>query len=159
MLTYELSEWADDDKAPFAAMIGMSGWLPFYKSIQKDMRSPKDVEANADSTQEKAEASDVDKQTQTLNNLRELIDLPALSSSDFSGLKTPVFIGHGTADPKVPSRNGEIAVTSLRELGMDVKWFPYENFGHWIQEPDEVNDMIDFLRGKAEVEVVGSKEK
>ena len=158
MLTFELSGFADDDKAPFAAMIGMSGWLPFYRSIRKNLPSPTDSDIGLDSTVKRG-VIDTSTYTAILDDLRQLVDLPKLSSTDLSSLKTPVFIGHGAADPKVPPKNGEIAVASLRELGMSVRWYVYENFGHWIQEPDEVNDMIDFLKERAEVEVVGRKEE
>ena len=159
MLTFEAADLADDDKAPFAAMVGMSGWLPFYKSIQKGMQSSeKDTQAGSEATKLNG-PSHVEKRIETLNELRKNIDLPQLASSDLSTLKTPVFIGHGAADLKVPPKNGKLAVATLRELGMEVKWCSYENFGHWIQEPDEVNDMIEFLKEKAEVEVVGTKEE
>ena len=158
MLTFELSDFAEDDKVPFAAMIGMSGWLPFYRHIRDNLPVPTDSDTGLDSTMERG-VIDTSSHTNILNHLRELIDLPELTSADLSALKTPVFIGHGAADRKVHPKNGEIAVASLRELGMNVRWYAYENFGHWIQEPDEVNDMIDFLRERAEVEVVGKKEE
>ena len=139
-------------------MIGMSGWLPFYRSIRKNLSVPADGDTGLDSSMERG-IIDTKSRAAILDDLRELLDLPKRSSADISCLKTPVFLGHGAADPKVPPRNGEIAVASLRELGMGVRWYAYENFGHWIQEPDEVNDMIDFLRDRAGVEVVGKKEE
>jgi hypothetical protein len=34
---------------------------------------------------------------------------------------------------------------------MDVTWKIYESFGHWYKVPDEIDDILNFLREKTEV--------
>ncbi|GAD92850.1 hypothetical protein PMAA_051330 [Paecilomyces variotii No. 5] len=103
-----------------------------------------------------------------INHVRDILDLPALLSTDekenlisdsmtpgtMSHLRTPVFLGHGAADPKISVRLGEKMVQLLAgPLDMDVTWKRYEDFGHWYKVPDEIDDLVDFLRTKIGVSV------
>lgn len=55
-------------------------------------------------------------------------------------LQTPVFLGHGSADPKVAVGLGRRMASVLADgLGVDVTWRAYENFGHWYKVPDEID--------------------
>ena len=69
-----------------------------------------------------------------------------------SCLKTPVFLGHGTADEKVKVDHGKDAATALERLGMDVTWVAYQDFYHWYKEPDEIDDTVTFFRDKMSLE-------
>lgn len=31
------------------------------------------------------------------------------------------------------------------DLGMDVIWKAYQDFGHWYKVPDEINNILSFL--------------
>ncbi|KAJ9199872.1 hypothetical protein DTO164E3_4329 [Paecilomyces variotii] len=103
-----------------------------------------------------------------INHLRDILDLPPLlnageehnsvsritTPADVNHLRTPVFLGHGAADPKVSVRLGEEMVRLLAgPLDMDVTWKRYEGFGHWYKVPDEIDDLVDFLRTKVGVPV------
>jgi dipeptidyl aminopeptidase/acylaminoacyl peptidase len=57
-----------------------------------------------------------------------------------------VFLAHSIDDPIVPISNGEKLYQELDRLGMSVIWKAYEDGGHWINEPQGVDDMVDFLR-------------
>jgi predicted esterase len=102
---------------------------------------------------------------QALNHIRDILDLPPFSAheeddeqnrgldakipaANFAHLRTPVFLGHGSADPKVPVHLGEQMANLLSlKLRMDVTWKPYTGFGHWYKVPDE-DDIIVFLQAK-----------
>lgn len=91
-----------------------------------------------------------------INHVRDILDLESVSiSGTFPALQTPVFLGHGSADPKVSVHLGERMAELLSEkLKMDVTWKAYEGFGHWYKVPDEIDDVLDFLREKIGLPVV-----
>jgi predicted esterase len=75
---------------------------------------------------------------------------PALSDlSDFgsaSVVETPIFLSHSRDDGVVPIANGKKLYTALEKLGMVVTWKLYEDGGHWINEPQGVDDIVSFIR-------------
>lgn len=58
----------------------------------------------------------------------------------------PVFFGHGTQDPMVPHRLGEMAAERLRALGHAVEWHSYP-MPHAVC-PEEVEDLAAWLRAR-----------
>ncbi|KAF1984131.1 alpha/beta-hydrolase [Aulographum hederae CBS 113979] len=67
-------------------------------------------------------------------------------------LKTPVFLEHCKNDEVVPFGNGVLLKDTLRRLGMRVEWREYEECGevengHWLNEPEGVDDVVAFMRG------------
>ncbi|KAH8702000.1 Alpha/Beta hydrolase protein [Talaromyces proteolyticus] len=117
--------------------------------------------------QEDTPSSDI---MDTINYIRDILDLPQISiaasdqgnrdgSKDTAtcshSLRTPVFLGHGSADPKVSVRLGEKMAKFLsNKLKMDVTWKAYEGFGHWYKVPDEIDDVLGFLQRKTDLSVV-----
>ncbi|KAJ5339965.1 Phospholipase/carboxylesterase/thioesterase [Penicillium brevicompactum] len=95
---------------------------------------------------------------QTIDHIRGILGLPLLepawrpstdSKSSFviPQLRTPVFVGHGTEDPKVSVLLGKKMSNFLSTgLGMDVTWKSYDGLGHWYRVEDELEDILDFLR-------------
>lgn len=100
-----------------------------------------------------------------LNFVRDILDLPPVISGlsapgdddnektheviteTFPILQTPIFLGHGSADPKVSVHLGENMVELLsKKMKMNVTWKAYEGFGHWYKVPDEIDDILEFLR-------------
>ena len=51
-------------------------------------------------------------------------------------------------DEVVPIGNGEKLCRGLRSLGASVSWRAYEDGGHWVNEPQGVDDMVAFLSEK-----------
>ncbi|KAE8551173.1 hypothetical protein TMatcc_009276 [Talaromyces marneffei ATCC 18224] len=94
--------------------------------------------------------------TDALNHVRDILDLePIFISETFPTLQTPIFLGHGSADPKVSVHLGDKMVELLsKRLEMDVTWKAYEGFGHWYKVPDEIDDVLDFLRQNVGLPVV-----
>ncbi|PKY04389.1 putative phospholipase/carboxylesterase [Aspergillus campestris IBT 28561] len=155
--------------------VGMSGWLPFEREITGllglDDEDEGENEDDDPFSRNDEEDEDIPAPIQALNHVRDILDLPSLrheGESGFEGvvqkgdsescgppkphLQTPVFLGHGFADPKVSVDLGERMASVLSHgFGMDVTWKAYENFGHWYKMPDEIDDVVDFLKEKAGV--------
>ncbi|EED14352.1 acyl-protein thioesterase 1,2, putative [Talaromyces stipitatus ATCC 10500] len=100
-----------------------------------------------------------------LNFVRDILDLPPvvigpsapddddnetnhkMTTKTFPILQTPIFLGHGLADPKVSVRLGEkMAEILSKKIKIDVTWKAYEGFGHWYKVPDEIDDILEFLQ-------------
>jgi predicted esterase len=71
--------------------------------------------------------------------------LPSLSSNLVLG--TPVFLSHSQDDDVVPIANGKKLSTTLERLGIVVSWKQYKDGGHWVNEPQGVDDIVSFIRG------------
>lgn len=57
--------------------------------------------------------------------------------------QTPVWLGHGTADPVVNFKFGQATALALKEAGMTVSFNTY-NCGH-TADPKEIDDLARFL--------------
>jgi predicted esterase len=58
---------------------------------------------------------------------------------------TPIFLGHGRDDEKVPCSLGKAMAETLESAGYKIEWKCYEGQGHWYKVPDEIDDIVDFL--------------
>ncbi|KAM0329512.1 hypothetical protein ACHAQA_004821 [Verticillium albo-atrum] len=64
-----------------------------------------------------------------------------------SMVQTPVFLTHSTDDEVVPPCNGRALRDGLRaQAGLNVEWHEYMDGGHWINEPQGVDDLVAFLK-------------
>ncbi|KAJ7672059.1 acyl-protein thioesterase [Mycena rosella] len=128
--------------SPLLGFIGMSGWLPFAE-ILGDEREKDHVFGAEDADTDIAQL-----QLGAANTARDIASLPALTLGENespSFAHTPVFLGHGTHDEKVPLKLGEQARDVLRTLGCDVEWKEYDE-GHWYKVPDQIDDLVAWLR-------------
>jgi predicted esterase len=144
LLTLEPASTQGKPLPRLGAVVGMSGWLPLVKQINGLL----------DALTSENETSDAHRTNVAMNVLKHicvLTTLPPVSNPEI--LKTPVFIGHGTADEKVNVKHGELARDTLKRLGFDVEWFPYVDFGHWYKTPEEIDDIINFLRKKVDLKI------
>ena len=135
--------------------VGMSGWMPmrgmFKEAVEADVHVGEDVSISQNDAEQEISAAEgltgahnVVPATKSLNAFRqEVLSISALHASGPPAvLETPAFYGHGSADEKVPCKLGNELVGSLRDFKMNVKHQIYEGLGHWIQAPEEINDMI-----------------
>lgn len=74
----------------------------------------------------------------------ELQDTVPFSSGGPSVTYTPVFLGHGTEDEKVPIQLGKRSAECLESLGIHTSWHEYQGLGHWYSE-DMLADLVHFL--------------
>ena len=148
----------EDKRASLGGFVGMSGWLPFRKDLD-EILNPLDEDEDYEDPflRDPDDATSVDQNpaTRAVNVVREIMDLAPLTSPTPSCISTPVFLGHGTADEKIPVALGQQVVATLRDLRMQVWWRAYEGLGHWYKAPEEIDDIVAFLSEKVGVCVVG----
>lgn len=60
----------------------------------------------------------------------------------------PVFLCHSSDDDVVPVQHGRALRDTLNRLPgeVDVEWHEYEDGGHWINEPQGVDDLVSFIK-------------
>ncbi|RAQ57200.1 phospholipase/carboxylesterase [Aspergillus flavus] len=151
-----LGGFPEDDKIrQLGGFIGMSGWLPFERDISRLLESGEDESETEDDpfSRDDEDGEDIPGNIQAINHVRDVLNLPALQNSSLSYLNTPVFLGHGSADPKVSVELGRRMASILSdEFGMDVTWKAYKEFGHWYKVPDEIDDIVCFIKEKIGVQ-------
>lgn len=139
---------------PIGGFVGLSGWLPFRDDI--------DEIAHADTIQDiKGDGPSVsfgifDEDAVCDPQMDAIKFVRGISSSEENdtespkigqtSLTTPVFLGHGEDDQKIRYKLGEQATQTLRSLGMLIQWKGYPGLGHWYKIPDEIDDIVEFLR-------------
>lgn len=144
------------EKMPLGGFIGMSGWLPLESEIAELLKMDKGEEESEPESEENHDnpfAHDMEDnfpvRIQAINHVRDILNMPPIPSDadDLAYLKTPVFLGHGSADPKVSVKLGQRMASILVDgFGMDVTWKAYEEFGHWYKVPDEIDDALQFFK-------------
>jgi len=136
------------DGEPLPAAFGMCGWLPFRKQmddIGQSISLSKNSTADQDDLFGNARASkDLDPPTEAVAFLREELDMPVKQPS-LSFQRTPLFLGHGGMDGKVPIELGEDAANCLKGMGVAVSWNEYIRLGHWYSTPMLTN-LVEFIR-------------
>ncbi|KAI1496076.1 acyl-protein thioesterase [Biscogniauxia marginata] len=148
---------------PLGGFIGMSGWLPFQPDIKGLLRSGDEVcdddnpfgfddddDDDPFSTRNEATRGQQDIVIDVVNFSRDLLCLTELSNPtrNTTSIATPVYFGHGDADEKIKPSFGETASTTLESVGYNVTWKAYEGQGHWYKVPDEIDDIVDFMRNQ-----------
>jgi predicted esterase len=114
----------------FGGFVGLSGWLPYVNQIEDICRTQSEA----------VERIQYIKAISSCN--REVLT----ASRNEECLETPVFLGHCKNDEVVPYMNGEMMCKGLQDLGMQVEWHAYEYGGHWLNEPEGVDDLTEFLK-------------
>jgi len=115
--------------------IGFCSWLPFEKKI---------CEITNASLESKLSAYQAGLfQLAPANQGSSQTKFNTLSKTPFG---TPVFLSHSRDDEVVPIRNLEILSQSLKGLGMSVEKKTYDSGGHWISEPEGVDNVVIFLK-------------
>lgn len=146
------------DEDPFAAAVGMCGWLPFA-NVMVDMMMGKDSGdrfsqdsddeddpfAHSGDEDDDPFASDGHAALQAVNFFRDEIDMDDKNGMVFREI--PVFLGHGTEDAQVKIELGQEVNECLKLLGVDVQMVEYEGLGHWYSE-DMFRDIFQFLKQK-----------
>ncbi|KAI9664424.1 MAG: hypothetical protein M1829_005817 [Trizodia sp. TS-e1964] len=121
------------DGEPLGAAVGMCGWLPFrdrLDAIHGD--TPKNGDAK------------VDLVLPAVSFLRTKLDKPG-PAFPLAFQATPLFLGHGVEDAKIPLHLGLEMSACLSSVGMEVSWKQYDELGHWFSK-DMLLDMIVFLQ-------------
>ncbi|KAJ2987009.1 hypothetical protein NUW58_g4744 [Xylaria curta] len=147
---------------PLGGYFGMCGYLPFQQDIEDAINKEHGSDDGMDDDNPFA-ASDQDDQPEdpalrALNFERDLlcINTPQDTTAEQqqTASSTPIFLGHGDADEKKPYALGEDAARTMRAAGYSVEWKLYPGLGHWYKVPDEIDDIVQFIRNCAGWEMV-----
>ncbi|KAF5000639.1 hypothetical protein FDECE_11176 [Fusarium decemcellulare] len=133
--------------------VGMSGYLTYQSDLETAIKD----EIDDDNPFEDLEGSNEQTSAVKAQALqRDLLSLHFLDhpSQDTTAFKTPVFLGHGKEDDKVPYKLGEGAARLIRDAGYQVEWKCYENQGHWYKIPNQIDDICQFMASKVGWEVI-----
>ncbi|KAL2162873.1 hypothetical protein VTH06DRAFT_6709 [Thermothelomyces fergusii] len=152
-----------DGAEPLAGFLGMCGWLVFERALVRGALEAGGEEDDGFDPFEREEEEDggesggtgdgrdeVSVEARVVRALREMLELddeddggkgPTRRPSAFD---TPVFLGHGLDDDKVPISRGRGAAEFLKAAGMHVEWKEYHDLGHWYS-PAMLSDMASFL--------------
>ncbi|KAL2153539.1 hypothetical protein VTH82DRAFT_4694 [Thermothelomyces myriococcoides] len=83
-----------------------------------------------------------------LRGMREVLAIPGAPQGMENGVlrRTPVLLEHSADDPLVIIDNGRRLRDTLQGCGANVEWREYMTGGHWFQEPEGIDDTIEFLQ-------------
>lgn len=127
--------------------VGMSGYLPFRQDIDEAIDEvlfdEDDPFSSGFNTQDQYGPA-----TRASIFERDLLGLPPVGDPGCNKTAhlTPVFLGHGSADDKVPCSLGEDMAGTMERASYKVEWKCYQGQGHWYKIPDEIDDIMGFLR-------------
>jgi predicted esterase len=135
--------------------VGMSGFMPLRGMLEEALKAEvqgsedgivfQDDDAEHDTSDiERHEDNQKGAETKALHAFRQdILDVPVSNPGGPANvLETPLFYGHGSDDEKVACRLGDELVETLKKLNMDIRHQVYPGLGHWIQAPEEIDDMI-----------------
>lgn len=109
--------------------IGLSSWMPYLCQIEHIC----------------SDTADEKKRMAAIRAISSSSQAIPFVSGEQSCLRTPVFLGHCKDDQVVSVSDGKLLGECLRKLGMLVKQVYYEDGGHWLNEPNGVDDILGFL--------------
>ncbi|KAK4649156.1 uncharacterized protein QC761_001640 [Podospora bellae-mahoneyi] len=137
---------ADGAAGRLGGFVGASAWLPFADELERHLgreaQAQQDTIRAADTGEVDSDAFLEELAGATRGTLRE----PNASQQGL--LSVPVFLGHGTDDAYVDVSLGRRAAVVLGKIGLRVEWREYsgaEQEGHWLKEPEELDDIVRFL--------------
>ena len=149
------------DGDALGALVGMCGWLPLSRHLGDIMRgvSIDDEEIDGEEFNPFAEDEDDDGDgdsdevvdeprsnvERALAYLREELDMSHDLPAELPLPRTPIFLGHGVLDKKVPVTLGEEMAACLDSMGAGLVWTRYDSLGHWYS-PDMLRDIVGFVR-------------
>ncbi|KAE9380806.1 alpha/beta-hydrolase [Stipitochalara longipes BDJ] len=153
------------DGEPFAAIVGMCGWLPFGNEIvriaggetdgsEDEENDPFALSGDEDEdpfacAQDDEDDGKRDLRSRAVNFFRESIEMEHKKGIVFQ--KIPVFLAHGTEDDSVDIKLGREAKKALELIGMDIQMKEYEGLGHWYSE-DMLRDIFKFIKERLKIE-------
>jgi len=160
------------DGEPFAAAVGMCGWLPFSNvmmdMLEEDQSRDNRSQAYDDEDDPFTYSGDEDGDSRVapdpslqldrglasvlsaVNFLRGGLDLIGTPKTTFR--EVPIFLGHGTEDDRVKIELGREVQKCLQLLEADVQMVEYDGLGHWYSD-DMLRDIFQFLSHALEEQI------
>ncbi|RVX68396.1 hypothetical protein B0A52_07396 [Exophiala mesophila] len=113
----------------FAGLIGLCSWMPFTNLVE-DLKASS---ANDERLSNAVQSSYFGQQS------------PKEPSPPFLR-STPIFLGHSMDDDTVPIKNGRrMRDVLVHSLQLNAQLHEYADGGHWVNEPQGVDDIVEFL--------------
>jgi len=120
--------------------IGLSSWLPFRKDIDK------------------LGCSRTGERLQRIRSWLSESDTAYPPKSNDKVLNTPVFLTHCKDDDVVSVTHGNDLCQSLGSMALYTEWHCYETGGHWLNEPQGVDDVVALMKKQGERQLVEPEE-
>ncbi|KAF9772070.1 hypothetical protein IL306_010252 [Fusarium sp. DS 682] len=128
---------------PIGGYFGMSGYMTFQSDLRMVIKND-DEDDNPFEVDEQSSAVEAQSFQRDLLNLHPLYN----PTEEVTAAETPVFLGHGELDEKVPLALGEGAAQVMHDAGYQVDWKCYKDQGHWYKIPDQIDDIVNFITSK-----------
>ncbi|UKZ78987.1 hypothetical protein TrVFT333_006738 [Trichoderma virens FT-333] len=128
-----LAAFFADGRGGFAGLCGFSSWLPLFNQAASDI--------------ELVEEEDTGGKLAAMQRLylgRTTKQQTSLSPQQLTS--TPVLFEHCDDDEVINIQSGFLLRNFMGQLGLSVRFHSYEDGGHWINEPQGVDDFVVFLR-------------
>lgn len=77
---------------------------------------------------------------------KELQDVSRVPGRSVDVLQTPVLLQHCRDDDVMPLTNGEDLAMRLEDMGMQVQWQSFDTGGHWLNEPEGMDAVVQFIK-------------
>lgn len=117
------------DGQGFAGLIGLCSWMPFVTLVEGLKTSSANDEQLFDAVH------------------RIYFGQRSLEEPSSPFLRsTPIFLGHSIDDDTVPIKHGRrMRDVLVRSLRLNAQLHEYADGGHWVNEPEGVDDIVEFL--------------
>ena len=115
------------DGQGLAGLVGFCSWMPLLGDLELDITGQ-----TASENARQMHSAYFGKHPERVNPSRVF--------------NTDIFLAHAKDDDVVHYQHGMVMKETLTRLGHNVDWHLYEDGGHWINEPQGVDDLVDFLR-------------
>ncbi|KAH6603622.1 hypothetical protein Trco_008397 [Trichoderma cornu-damae] len=117
----------------FAGLCGFSSWLPLANEAASEV----------------LKGEHIGQQTAAMQRLYlHNSNRQQEPSSPLQLISTPILLEHCHDDEVISIRNGTRMRDFLGQLGLSVEWHDYMDQGHWINEPQGVDDFVHFFPEK-----------
>jgi predicted esterase len=117
--------------------VGLSAWMPFMKEVMQT------VTATAERELLTGKVGDL------TGEFLGIVGMERFGAETAQLSDMPVFLGHGVDDILVSVQYCRELTLIFRGLGCDVEAHEYlgaERDGHWVKEPEEVSDLVGYLK-------------
>lgn len=130
--------------------VGFSGWLPLRNELQESILSSNREHGDdaEDPFYNGDEEDDLPPSVKARQFAREVLELDEEEGIEGNGASTPIFFGHGRVDEKVAIELGEHVAETFTTAEYDVTWKEYPDLGHWYKSPEEIDDVMEFIKTK-----------
>lgn len=122
--------------------VGVSIWLPFAAELETFFNP--DISLMSSFPSAKGLGASETRKKEGNEAVKRLLG----TECNHLATSTPIFLGHGVDDAYVDVELGKQVRRALNQFGFETEWKEYvgaEQEGHWLKEPEEIDDIVQFL--------------